>query len=83
MEKTHLTDLSRLKKLMVLVCLAFCLCLTIGVYIDECVKAIRKTSNGYKINSFFKVGKDKLERATRLRLGSFFVFQYHQKPDGF
>ena len=66
MEKTHLTDLSRLKKLMALVCLAFCLCLTIGVYIDECVKAIRKTSNGYKINSFFKVGKDKLERATRL-----------------
>jgi hypothetical protein len=66
MEKTHLTDLSRLKKLMALVGLAFCLCLTIGVYIDECVKSIRKTSNGYKINSFFRVGKDKLERAIRL-----------------
>ena len=66
MEKTHLTDLSRLKKLMTLVSLAFCLCLTIGVYVDDTVKAIRKTTNGYKISSFFRVGKDKLERAIKL-----------------
>lgn len=65
-EKTHLMDLSRLKKLMTLVSLAFCLCLTIGIYIDDTVKCIRKTTNGYKISSFFRVGKDKLERAIRL-----------------
>jgi hypothetical protein len=79
MEKTHLTDLSRLKKLMALVGLAFCLCLTIGVYINECVKSIRKTSDGYKINSFFRVGKDKLERATRLIYKDFDMLEKYFK----
>lgn len=66
MEKTHLKDLERLKKLFTLVALAFCCCLTIGVHTHRHVKSIRKTCNGYKINSFFRTGKDKLEKAIRL-----------------
>jgi hypothetical protein len=65
-EKTHLTDLKRLKKLFTLVALAFCCCLIIGIHTHRHVKSIRRTCNGYKINSFFRVGKDKLERNIRL-----------------
>lgn len=65
LEDTHLTDLVRLKKLFTLVALAFAFCLTVGVYLDENVKEIRRMSNGYKLNSFFKEGLNRLRKVIR------------------
>ena len=62
-EQTHLDQAYRLKKLFAFVALAFVLCLTVGVHHDQSVKLIEIKNNGYKQNSFFRVGLDKLKRA--------------------
>jgi hypothetical protein len=62
-EQTHLDQACRLKKLFAFVAIAFALCLTVGVHHDQSVKLIEIKNNGYKQNSFFRVGLDKLKRA--------------------
>ena len=62
-EQTHLNQADRLKKLFTFVCLAFVMCLSIGVYHHENVKSIPIKNHGYKQNSFFRVGLDKIKRA--------------------
>jgi Transposase DDE domain len=62
-EQTHLDQAYRLKKLFAFVALAFALCLTVGVHHDQSVKLIEIKNNGYKQNSFFRVGLDKFKRA--------------------
>lgn len=62
LEGTHLTNLNRIKKLFAFVSLAFVLCLTMGVYQDKFIEAIPKKNHGYKANSFFRVGLNKLKK---------------------
>jgi hypothetical protein len=63
LEQTHLKQADRLKKLFTFVCLAFGMCLSIGIYQHEHVKSIPIKNHGYKQNSFFRVGLDKIKRA--------------------
>lgn len=55
-EKTHLTDLERIKKLILLVMVAFIWCYKVGIYIHENIKQIKTKSHGRKAKSIFKHG---------------------------
>jgi hypothetical protein len=65
MEQTHLDQADRLKKLFAFVCLAFVMCLTIGIHHHQKVKSIEIKNHGYKQNSFFRVGLDKIKNALK------------------
>jgi hypothetical protein len=64
-EATHLVDITRIKKLVAMVCLAFVWCLTIGVWKDETVKTLRIKNHGYKANSYFRYGLNHLRKMVR------------------
>ena len=61
LESTHVQSLEKLKKLIGLVSIAFGFCLVAGRYYHQKVARIPTKSHGYKRNSFFRKGKDKLE----------------------
>lgn len=61
LESTHLQSLGKLKKLIGLVAMAFGFCLISGRHYHQKVARIPIKSHGYKANSFFRRGKDKLE----------------------
>jgi hypothetical protein len=56
LESTHLKDLTKLKKLVALVSMAFGMCLSLGIHQHERVKKIKVKKHGYKANSFFRHG---------------------------
>ncbi|MEO1256855.1 MAG: transposase, partial [Bacteroidota bacterium] len=66
LEQSHLQDAQRMKKLFALSCVAFVICLMVGKIQHENVKEIPTYNHLYKQNSFFRVGKDFLEKAIRL-----------------
>ena len=65
LEKTHLTQPERLRKLFAAVCLAFVCCLAMGVYKDAKIKKIPFCKHGYKRKSFFRYGLDELRSILR------------------
>lgn len=62
LEDTHVTQMDRIKKLVLLVMLAFVWCYKIGDYIDTNIKAIRIIKHGSRAISIFKYGLDYLSR---------------------
>ena len=62
LESTHLRNINRIKLLFAFVSLAFVLCLTMGVYQDKVITEIPRKNHGYKANSFFRVGLNKLKK---------------------
>jgi len=66
MEQTHLRDLVRLRKLFALVSITFAICLNAGIWWNDTVKAIPVKNHGYKKNSFFRHGLNKIREAIRL-----------------
>jgi hypothetical protein len=56
LESTHLKDLTKLKKLVALVSIAFGMCVSLGIYQHKKVKNIKVKNHGYKANSFFRHG---------------------------
>jgi hypothetical protein len=60
LESTHLKDLTKLKKLIALVSMAFGLCVSLGIHQHERVKNIKTKNHGYKANSFFRHGLNTL-----------------------
>ncbi len=65
LEGTHLKEIDRLAKLFAITCIAFVICLTIGVYADACEKKIPIKNHGYKANSFFRHGLNILREVLR------------------
>jgi len=63
LEKTHLSDPIRLKKLFSMVCIAFVACLKIGIWKHESKKKIRTMNHGYKAFSFFRYGLNRIQEA--------------------
>ena len=55
-EKTHLQDLERIEKLVLLVMIAFVWCYKVGIYIHQNIKAITIKKHGKKAISIFKYG---------------------------
>lgn len=66
-EQTHLQDLVRLRKLFAMAALAFAICLNMGIWWNDTIKKIKIKNHGYKRNSFFRFGKDRIREAKRLR----------------
>lgn len=62
LRKTHLKALEKLKKLLALVSIAFALCISFGIFLDQKVKPIRKKKHGYKAKSFFRHGLNFLRK---------------------
>ena len=56
LERTHLKDLAKLKKLIAMVSMAFAMCVSLGIHQHERVKKIKTKKHGYKANSFFRHG---------------------------
>ncbi len=57
-EKTHLNQIHRVEKLLLLVMVAFIWCYRVGIYLDTKVKKIRVKAHGRKAKSLFKYGLD-------------------------
>lgn len=55
-EKTHLQDVQRIEKLLLLVMIAFVWCYKVGIYLHENVKQITIKKHGRKAKSLFKYG---------------------------
>ena len=55
-EKTHLTDLKRIEKLLSLVFIAFLWCYLVGIHIDQNIRPIQIKKHGYRAKSIFKYG---------------------------
>lgn len=72
-EKTHLQDLEKLKKLIALVITAFLFCFKIGVWHHQNRKAIPIKNHGYKAHSFFRNGLNVWRHVT-----AFIESRYHQ-----
>ena len=51
LEKTHLKDFSKLKKLLALVSLAYSIATSMGIYMHRKVQKINTKNHGYKANS--------------------------------
>ena len=62
LEDTHVTQMDRIEKLVLLVMLAFVWCYKIGDYIDTNIKTIRIIEQGSRAISIFKYGLDYLSR---------------------
>lgn len=60
LESTHLRSLEKLKKLIAFVAIAFAFCLAAGRHFHTKRKRIKTKKHGYKANSFFRKGLDKL-----------------------
>jgi hypothetical protein len=60
LESTHLRCLAKLKKLIALVSIAFACCVAAGQHEHRKRKKIKIKKHGYKANSFFRKGLDKL-----------------------
>lgn len=65
-EKTHLKDYGRLRKLMAMCAIAFAIALRLGIIFNDHVKEIKTKNHGYKANSFFRHGLEKIREAIRL-----------------
>jgi len=61
LENTHINKIDRVGKLFSMTCIAFAMCLTIGVYTDVVEKGILIKNNGYRKNSYFRHGLDILK----------------------
>ena len=57
-EDTHLTDLMRIEKLLLLAIVAFVRCNNIGELMHRKIKPIRKKAHGSKAKSIFRYGLD-------------------------
>lgn len=63
LENTHMSDLTRLKKLFAIVSIAFAACLKTGLWKHQKKKPMKKKQNGYKPNSYFRYGLDEMRKA--------------------
>lgn len=59
-EKTHLRDILRIEKLVLLVMVAFVWCYKIGIYLHHNIKPIKVKKHGRRAKSIFKYGLDHL-----------------------
>lgn len=57
-EDTHVTDLERLEKLLLLTMIAFVWCYRVGDYLDRQIKPIKIKKHGRRAKSVFKYGLD-------------------------
>ena len=56
LEETHLTDINRIEKLLLLVTIAFIWCYKIGIFLHENIRSISIKTDGRKVLSIFKYG---------------------------
>lgn len=56
LEKTHLRDFTKLRKLIGMVSIAYGMCVSTGIYYHSKVQMIKKKKHGYKTNSFARKG---------------------------
>jgi len=61
-EKTHLTDIDRIEKLILLVMMAFIWAYKVGIYIHQNIKPIKIKTHGRKAKTIFKLGLDFLTK---------------------
>ena len=61
-EKTHLSDIDRIEKLILLVMIAFVWAYKVGIYIHQKIKAIKIKKHGRKAKTIFKLGLDFLTK---------------------
>ena len=55
-QKTHLTDIDRIEKLVLLIIISFVWCYKIGIYLHQHIKEITIKKHGRKAISIFKYG---------------------------
>jgi hypothetical protein len=65
LEKTHVKSLSKLKKLVALVSIAYSICISMGLYVHEKVHKIKTKNHGYKAKSFARKGIDSIREIFR------------------
>jgi hypothetical protein len=74
-ENTHLKCLKKLKKLFLMVSIAFVICLTIGIYRNDMTQKIKIKKHGYKAHSFARSGLNIIRDAIKKRHKNIAIFQ--------
>lgn len=74
LENTHVKCLKKLKKLFLMVSLAFVVCLTIGIFRHDLKKKIPTKKHGYKAHSFARNGLNIIRNAINKRNSNFQLF---------
>lgn len=72
-EKTHLKDIERVEKLVLLVMIAYLWCYRVGIHLDKDVKKIKRKKHGRNAKSLVKYGLDYISQIL--------LNQTHQKDD--
>jgi len=54
LEETHLTDINRIEKLLLLVTIAFIWCYKIGIFLHENIRSISIKTHGRKAQCIFR-----------------------------
>jgi len=72
LESTHIQSISKLKKLIALVSIAYGLCRNLGIYYHQKVQKIKTKKHGYKTVSFVRKGIDLIRQH----------FRHSKTPDG-
>jgi hypothetical protein len=78
LRSTHLKGLEKLKKLVAMVSIAYGLCVSMGIHQDARVKKIKLKKHGYKANSFFRTGLNKIREMLKMK-----AKEWHQKIEIF
>ena len=65
LEDTHLQELTRIRKLIAMVSIAYAFCVSLGIYINRKIKKIKVNIDNYKVNSFFRTGMNMIFESFR------------------
>ena len=78
MEKTHLSDIKRMEKLILLVMIAFVWAYKVGIHIHENIKPISIKKHGRKAKTIFKTGLDYITKCflNTSYVSEFNIFQF-------
>jgi|SRR6056297_1451143 len=78
LEKTHLRDIQRIEKLILLVMIAFVWCYKVGIYLHQKIKSIPIKKHGRKAISIFKYGLEYIANCllNRKMKSEFSIYQF-------
>ena len=62
-EQTHLNDITRISKLIAVICIAFIWAYRIGIFVNQIIKPIEIKKQGIRVMSFFKYGQNYIAHA--------------------
>lgn len=80
LEKSHLREAEKMKKLIALVSISLAFCINFGILLDEKKRKIKIKKNKYKAQSFFRHGMDAIRKMLKGKEEGEELYSYFFKP---